>query len=227
MRVLAAVLADARHVALDVAGLERARGRTAGRTAGSACPLRGPAVLDRRHRLSGPLRVAGAGDHRPGLRRWRRSGTRRSAPSRAACRRRSRPGGTSRRPRRAPPARLAAPRPAPGTRPPARCRRAARPGRRTRVSVASDEPAVPDALALAVGADLVHAVVPVAGAHQRQAVRPEPVAVLQRAHAVLVDRPGLVAHGGQVVVLLLVGPSGLAPAGTAPARPAARRRRLR
>ena len=49
------------------------------------------------------------------------------------------------------------------------------------------EEAQPDAFARALDADQVHAVVPVAGAHQRQAVRAELQAVLDGAHAVLVE----------------------------------------
>src|SRR5881227_3366940 len=49
---------------------------------------------------------------------------------------------------------------------------------RERLQHGDEEPAVPDTLALAVGTDLIHAVVPVAGAHQGQTVRPEPVALL-------------------------------------------------
>jgi hypothetical protein len=57
-----------------------------------------------------------------------------------------------------------------------------------------------------VGSDLVHAVVPIAGAHQGQTVRAEPVAVFQRAHAVFVHRPRLPTHLRQVEVLFLVRP---------------------
>src|SRR5262249_31409391 len=64
------------------------------------------------------------------------------------------------------------------------------------------EPADPDALALATGADAVHAVVPVAGAHQRQAVRTEAQAVLQSANAVLVQAPVLAGPLRQTVIVL-------------------------
>src|SRR5262249_39401312 len=72
-----------------------------------------------------------------------------------------------------------------------------------RLQHGDEEPAVPDALTLAVGAYPVHAIVPVARAHQRQAVRPQLVAVLQGADAVFVNGPTLLAHARQVVVLLL------------------------
>ena len=99
-----------------------------------------------------------------------RSGTRRSAPSPAACRRRSRRGDTS---------------PVPGVRLDGGCgaRRPARAQRRRGrliaarlgqvgepVEAGDQEPGQPDAFALALAADPVHAVVPVAVAHQRQAV---------------------------------------------------------
>ena len=51
-----------------------------------------------------------------------------------------------------------------------------------------EEEGEPDALALAVLADEVHAVVPVAAAHERQAVLAEAQAVLDGADAVLVER---------------------------------------
>ena len=67
-----------------------------------------------------------------------------------------------------------------------------------------EEEAQPDAFALALLADQVHAVVPVAGAHQRQAVRAEAQAVSDGAHAVLVQAGRLVGAAGQVVVGLLL-----------------------
>ena len=41
-----------------------------------------------------------------------------------------------------------------------------------RVQYGDEKPTVPDAFAVAVRADLVHAIVPIAGAHQGQAMRP-------------------------------------------------------
>ena len=75
-----------------------------------------------------------------------------------------------------------------------------------RVQYGDEKPTVPDAFALAVRADLVHAVVPIAGAHQGQAVGPELVAVLQGAHAVLVDTAHLLAHARNIVVVFLIRP---------------------
>ncbi len=118
--------------------------------------------------------------------RSNRSGIRRCSPNPAACRRRNRRADTSRRPRHAlsmfarksrglGPATL-------GERHVAR----------SRGDVAKlhqhvvQEKRQPDALALAMDADVVHAVVPVAGAHQRQAVRAETQPVHDGAAAVLV-----------------------------------------
>ena len=53
------------------------------------------------------------------------------------------------------------------------------------------EPAEPDALALALASDAVHAVVPVAGAHQRQAVAADGEAAVEGARAVLEERRAL------------------------------------
>ena len=115
MRVLAAVLADARQVALDVAGIEgsvvegRSRaGRislSSGRTSRSWTDF---------HGLSASARARRRPRSRPTTGRSSRSGTRRSVPSRAGCRRRRRREDTSRRPRRVPRPRRRARRPARG-----------------------------------------------------------------------------------------------------------------
>ncbi len=68
----------------------------------------------------------------------------------------------------------------------------------------AQEEAQPDALAAALDADAVHAVVPVARAHQRQAVRAESQPVLDRAHAMLVQARGLRGPAGQVVVRVVL-----------------------
>jgi hypothetical protein len=56
------------------------------------------------------------------------------------------------------------------------------------------------------GTDLIHAGVPIAGAHQGQTVRTQPIAVLEGANAVLVNRTGLRTHSGEVELFLLVFP---------------------
>ena len=53
------------------------------------------------------------------------------------------------------------------------------------------EPAEPDALAAACDADAIHAVVPIAGAEQRQAVRADRQTRIERAHAMLEQRRGI------------------------------------
>ena len=101
MRVLAAVLAHAGHVAADVAGVEA---RLVERRIEQLDePVVAPdqalvdarpwpaALVGRRPRRKAPTSSA----------RWNRSGTRGSSRSRAACRRRSRRGGTRRHPIRA------------------------------------------------------------------------------------------------------------------------------
>jgi hypothetical protein len=67
------------------------------------------------------------------------------------------------------------------------------------------EPADEDALAAAVLADGVHAVVPVAAAHERQPVRPDGQAAVDRTQAVLEERRLLLRHGGLEVGLELAG----------------------
>ena len=224
VRVLPAVLADARHVALDVAGLQRSAIERWREQQDHLIRIADQTILDRRHRLAGPLRIAGAGDHRPRLgdridlalvvlRRAERSAIIEVRPTVPAAV----PGVLL----QCSPQRLGS-LPAPG-RPRGVAALLGQAGELAQGR--QHEPAVPDALALALGADLVHAVVPVAGAHQRQAVRPELQAVLQRSHAVLVHRPGHVAHFGEAVILLLFGLQDRRRAGTAPARPAEPRRR--
>ena len=63
-----------------------------------------------------------------------------------------------------------------------------------------EEEAEPDALAPALVSNPVHAVVPVAGAHQRQAMLAEPQAVHDGAHAMVVEARRLLRLAGQIVV---------------------------
>ena len=55
-----------------------------------------------------------------------------------------------------------------------------------------------------MGAYLIHAVVPITGAHEGQSVGTQPIAVLQRANAVFVNGASLLTHCGQVEVFLLL-----------------------
>jgi len=57
----------------------------------------------------------------------------------------------------------------------------------------------------ALHADAIHAVVPVAGAHERQSVGAEGQAVTKGAHAVIVERPRLVGLRRLAVVVVLPG----------------------
>jgi hypothetical protein len=172
--VLAAVFAHAGHVALDVAGVERRAGRTAGRAAGSGRPRAAPGA---RPPPAWPGARAGSPppestDQLCEIESIRHSSLR---PSPAACRRRNRRGDTRRRPSRAVRCSAAA-----GARAGSARRRSvaarARARRRTAQHLVQEE-AQPDALALALHADPVHAVVPVAGTDQRQAVLAEAQAV--------------------------------------------------
>ena len=100
VRVLAAVLADARRIALDVAGILRRSIERRRRAAAAICGPRAMSVrADGVHRALGEALRARRPTAPPRTARSSRSGTRRSAPSRAACRRRSSRAGTTRRPR--------------------------------------------------------------------------------------------------------------------------------
>ena len=70
---------------------------------------------------------------------------------------------------------------------------------------AVEEEADPDALTASLATDAVHAVVPVARAHERQPVRAARHAVVERATAVLVERRGLRGDLGPQVGLVLPG----------------------
>ena len=85
--------------------------------------------------------------------------------------------------------------PAPG----ARIVAALRGNRRKALDHAAQKPGQPDRLAASLMADPVHAVVPVAGAHQRQAVRAQRQAAVDGAGAVLVHAGGLLAGLGCVI----------------------------
>jgi hypothetical protein len=66
------------------------------------------------------------------------------------------------------------------------------------------EPAEPDAFTAAFRADAVHAVVPVAAAHERQSVSAESASVLDGAEAMLVDRAGLSRCSGNAIIFILL-----------------------
>eukprot|EP00825_Cyclidium_porcatum_P015593 TRINITY_DN18937_c0_g2_i1.p2 TRINITY_DN18937_c0_g2~~TRINITY_DN18937_c0_g2_i1.p2 ORF type:complete len:499 (+),score=45.42 TRINITY_DN18937_c0_g2_i1:295-1791(+) len=68
-----------------------------------------------------------------------------------------------------------------------------------------EEEGQPDTLAAPEVADQVHAVIPVAPAHERQAVRAKTEAVLDGAHAMLVEGPRFAGAPRQVIVGVLLG----------------------
>ena len=72
------------------------------------------------------------------------------------------------------------------------------------------EPGEPDALAAPRLADAVHAVVPVAGADQRQAVFADGEALIQRARAVFEERRAFVRDRWLEVRIVIAGPQRLA-----------------
>ena len=186
MRVLAAVLAHPGRIGLDVAGARLRRRRGADRAGGAGRPRGRPGALRAR-----PSPDAGAprvppGEHRPGLgdqvdaalfvggRAERRAVVEEGAPVPLAV-----PAGAL---ERATPAARGV---APGRG--ARDVAAALGQRREAFDDVDQEPGEPDRFAPAFVADPVHAVVPVARAHQRQAVRADGQAVVDRPGAVLVD----------------------------------------
>ena len=166
--VLAAVLAQAGRVALDVARIERGLFEGRREQQSQAVVAADQALVQRRHRHGGARGIGGAGEHRPGLRDRIDPAFVARLRSRARFRRRSRaaipfavPGLALER--LAQRGRMCAPA--------ARAVRVALVGqRREQRDGARAEPAEPDAFALAAFADPVHAVVPVAAADQRQAV---------------------------------------------------------
>ena len=211
MGVLAAVLADAGRIALDVAGIERRlveRRREQQRQPVAAMHQQ---PVERGHRLDGARRIGRRPRSRPRIGRWNRCGIPRWSPSPAACRRRSSRGDTTRRPS---PRGRARARSASACAVQAAARavspRAAAIGTNARQG-GVQEPAQPDALALARLADAVHAVVPVAGADQRQAVRAGGEAEVEAARAMLEQRRRLVGLVGLEVEIVLAGPQRAAP----------------
>src|SRR5665213_444707 len=67
MTILAAVLADARWIALDVSGVERRQIEWWGEEQDQPVIAANEVLIDRRHGLRGVDRIAGAGDHAPRL----------------------------------------------------------------------------------------------------------------------------------------------------------------
>ena len=219
MRVLAAVLANARRIALDVAGIERRLVEWRREQQRQLILRPDQLAFDRRHGAGRALGIGRARDHRPGLRD-------RIDPAFVARRRAERravvePGAPI--PVAIPGLALERGLQRAGVRSP-RCgagRVAARVGeRREGAERRVKQPAEPDALALAKFADAVHAVVPVAGADQRQSVRADLEAGIEPARAVLEQRADLVGDRRVEEAVVLVRPAEAALPGTGPPRPA-------
>ena len=178
MGVLAAVLADAGRIALDVAGIERRLVERRREQQRQAVIRGGPAALDGRHRACGARRDRPPRRSRPGL-RDRVDPAFVVRASRAACRRRSSRADTSRRPSRRARATLAARRRARASarRAPSSPRASASGAKAVSVACRNQPSQTLSPLPLA---DPVHAVVPVAGADQRQAVRADARGLVER-----------------------------------------------
>ena len=205
MGVLAAVLPHAGDVAFDVAGIQ------VGFVERRVEQLDQPVLAANQvlvHRVHGHARRARDRRRRrapTSFAGWNRSGIRDCSPSRAACRRRSRRGDTTRRPSRAPRCSGAA------ARPPCRSvrrrtdRRAASASSANCIEHVVQEKAQPDAFAPALLAHQVHAVVPVAGADERQAVLAESQALrmarTQCSYRLAVSSDAV----GKIVIGILVG----------------------
>ena len=194
MRVLPAVLAHAGRVALDVAGVLLAvLVERRGEQSRELVLVVDQQAVDRIHRLHRVFAVGCLAQHAPRLRDGVDAALlavlrtqRRAVVVVAAAIPRAVPGLLQCRAQRR------------GAIAPARRARIAACGghRRQRVDGGQHEPAQPAAFATALRADRVHAVVPVAGADQRQAVRAAGEAGVDRQRAVLVQRRLPVGHFG-------------------------------
>ena len=137
--------------------------------------------------------------------RWNRSGTPHSQPIPAGCRRRNTPGDTTVHPslglRSCPAA-------APLRSYISQRRRVPSPPSKIDKLIEHivKEKRQPDAFAFAFLADQVHAVIPVATAHERQTMGAERQTVVHRPDAMLVECGNFIGNLRQVVVRLLVGP---------------------
>ncbi len=202
VRVLPAVLAHPRQVALDVAGVVRRAVERRREQADEAVARRDQLPLHGVERRGGPRRRGGARDDGPRLRQGvdaallagvgaeRRAVVVPAAQVPAAVpgvRLERRAVGVARRAVAGGPAGVAAP----------------LAQRREGVQHGVQEEAHPDALAAPLAADAVHAVVPVARAEQGQPVRPGRQPAVEGAAAVLVHAPRLARGGGRQERLVL------------------------
>ncbi len=203
VRVLRAVLAYTGQVALDVAGVVRHVIERRREQHDQPRVVAHELVLERAHRLLLARRIAGAGDHAPAL----RDRIDAALLARARAERRAIVEVGAPIPFAVPATRLHG----------SGVRRRLRPELRRGGRIAArgdvlgeipqrggEEPAEPDALAAPFDAHATHAVVPVADADQRQAVRASRGRLAQGAQAMLVHGRLLVADLRQVVDLVLV-----------------------
>ena len=105
MRVLAAVLAHARRIALDVAGIVRRLVERRREQQRQSVVAADQMFVDRGHGARGARRIGRAGNHAPGLRDRIDAAFAVRGRARAACRRRNSRADTNRRPSRRAPAR--------------------------------------------------------------------------------------------------------------------------
>ena len=209
MGVLAAILANARRIALDVTGIERRLVERRREQQHETIAAMHELAVERCHRLDRARRIAGPRQCRPGLRDGidpallaRRRAERRAVIVVAAPIPLAIPGRGIERDAQG--VGMGLPGPHPG-------RLLARRGDRDEGGERCvQEPAQPDALALARLADAIHAVVPVAGAHQRQAVRAGGEREVEAAGAVLEQRRRLVGLGRLEIEVVVGGLQGRA-----------------
>ena len=193
--VLSAIFAQARRVTFDVSRIEGCAIERWCKQQGQPLVRQYEFALNRRHGRRGAVRLGDAGKHRPRLgdgidaalliarRTHRRAVVEPGAPVPVAVPRFTFQGDVERR-------HMPAPTGGPGPLPPAvgEVRKSAQ-GR-------VQQPPQPDTLAAPAFADAVHTVVPIAAAHQWQAVHADRQTVVQGAGAVLVERGGFLRKGG-------------------------------
>src|SRR5664280_1386444 len=204
MGILPAILADARRIALDIAGFQMGFIERRREQQRQFIITQDEVVVDCRHGARGAYRVRRAGDHAPGLsdgvdaafaaryRPERRSIVKIAAAIPAAIPTVSLKGLAQRR-RVLPPG----------------CGAivlTALLGERNEISNGGvKKPTQPYAFALAAGADPVHSVVPVASTDQRQTVRSERKTTIETARAVFEKSGSLVRGHGLKKRILLIG----------------------
>ena len=205
--VLAAVFADARRIAFDIARLERRLIEGRRKEQSEFGLLEDELFVNGRHRAGGAYRVRSAGDDAPRLRdavdaaldaacrSERRAIVKIAAPVPIAVPTLPFERGFERR-RMSKPIRAAGAVPA--------STRNRNPFHEGRVQ----DPREPHTLALAALADAIHAVIPVARAHQWQPMFADRQTLIERPRTVLIERGALFSNIGQEVGVVLAGLQG-------------------